>query len=275
MNAQSKRNSLVENSADILHFPAPQKTVDWKRMSGLAAGLGVQAFFLITVVSLYEFLRYGSDHPSPDWLWVDVLLACQFAVPHSLLLLPWTRRKLQPWIHSEFYGLFYCFFTCLSLQVLFCFWQSSGLSVWELKGSAQTVVLTGFYLSWAMLFYSLHLGGLGYQTGWTQWLHWWNRRKLPRREFAARSLYRWFRHPVYLSFLGLIWFTPVMTVEHAVLTGLWTVYIFLGSWLKDERLQFYLGDSYREYRTAVPGYPFMNHLPIVKRPAPDRMRSAA
>jgi len=79
----------------------------------------------------------------------------------------------------------------------------------------------------------------------------------PRRGFAERGAYRFLRHPVYLSFLGLIWFTPRMTLDHALLTGIWTVYIFLGSWLKDRRLTFYLGDKYRSYAAAVPGYPLV------------------
>ena len=48
-----------------------------------------------------------------------------------------------------------------------------------------------------------------------------------------------------------------MTLDHAILTGTLTTYIFIGSYLKDRRLEFYLGDTYREYATRVPGYPFL------------------
>ena len=81
-----------------------------------------------------------------------------------------------------------------------------------------------------------------------------------------RGAYLWLRHPVYLSFLGLIWFTPTMTADHAVLTGIWTTYIFVGSCLKDRRLLFYLGDSYRNYQAAVAGYPGMPLGPLARRP---------
>ncbi|MCA9028506.1 MAG: hypothetical protein KDA86_25070 [Planctomycetaceae bacterium] len=85
---------------------------------------------------------------------------------------------------------------------------------------------------------------------------------MPPRPFLEHGAYRWFRHPIYLSFLGLIWFTPRMTLDHALLTGWWTVYIFVGSYLKDERLAFYLGESYREYQRRVPGYPGMTFGPL-------------
>jgi protein-S-isoprenylcysteine O-methyltransferase Ste14 len=125
-------------------------------------------------------------------------------------------------------------------------------------------VWSGFYASWVSLFLSLRITGVGYQSGWTQWTYWLRRQPLPQREFRERGAYRWLRHPVYLSFLGLVWFTPRMSADHALLTGVWTVYVFIGSWLKDRRLFFYLGNAYREYASRVPGYPGMLFGPLGK-----------
>ena len=52
--------------------------------------------------------------------------------------------------------------------------------------------------------------------------------------------------------MGLIWFTPDMTIDRAALVAIWTVYIFLGSYLKDLRLIYYVGNAYREYQTECP-----------------------
>jgi protein-S-isoprenylcysteine O-methyltransferase Ste14 len=201
-------------------------------------------------------------------LLVDAALALQFAVPHSLLLWPPVQKRLKRWIAGEFYGSVYCVVTCLTLLVMFICWQTSSVTLWRAQGLAAVAIRLGFYASWCALFYSLHLTGLGYQTGWTQWRHWFLRTKPPRRTFQPRGAYRWFRHPVYVSFLGLIWFTPTMTLDHAVLTGLWTVYILYGSHLKDERLAFYLGDEYLQYRAAVPAYPLLRLVAHRKRPVP-------
>ncbi|MCA9061553.1 MAG: hypothetical protein KDA96_00760 [Planctomycetaceae bacterium] len=227
-----------------------------RRCAGLALGVGTQAAFAITVVYLFSFLRYGAFSDSRHWVAWDTMLALQFAIPHSLLLHPTTRKKLRPWITPEFYGVFFCLCTCASLGLIFRYWKAHPVVVWDLEGPAQTAMLAGFGFAWVSLLYSIHLTGLGYQTGWTQWLHWWNGRKQPRREFIPTSVYHVLRHPIYLSFLGLIWLTPRMSLDHALLTGIWTVYIFAGSALKDARLQFWLGESYLQYRQRVPGYPF-------------------
>jgi len=71
-----------------------------------------------------------------------------------------------------------------------------------------------------------------------------------------------------MSFLGLVWFTPDMTIDRVVLVGIWTVYIFLGSYLKDLRLIHYLGDTYRKYQSQVPAY-----VRVVSRGVAARMSS--
>lgn len=234
------------------------------RAAGIAFGLGTQLFFLATLCALFLFLRDGGSRVANNWLFVDCLLALQFAVIHSALLLPRTRTILSRFLPAQLYGCLFAVSTCVGLWLIFAYWRSSSYVVWEAHGWSRIVVCAGFYASWIGIVYSLKLVGLGYQTGWTQWLHWLRRESLPRREFFQRSVYAWIRHPVYFCFLGLIWFTPRMTADHAALTAIWTGYIFVGSYLKDRRLTFYLGDRYREYANRVPGYPGMLFGPLAK-----------
>ncbi len=192
----------------------------------------------------------------------------QFAIPHSVLLHPATRRWITRRLPSPFYGLLFCCATCASLWVLFAIWRGSPVIVWAWPESCRTAVEIGFFLSWATLLYGLSLTGLGYQTGLTPWWHWVRRRPVPPRQFHRVGAYRYCRHPVYLSFLGLVWLTPVVTLDRAVLIGLWTVYVGIGSYLKDERLAKLIGDPYRHYRNEVPAYPFLSRIsPLVGRPA--------
>jgi protein-S-isoprenylcysteine O-methyltransferase Ste14 len=69
----------------------------------------------------------------------------------------------------------------------------------------------------------------------------------PARPFVPQSVYRFLRHPVYLSFLGLVWLVPVVTLDRAVLIGILAVSIYVGSVVKERRLLFYVGDEYRSH----------------------------
>ncbi len=248
-------------------FPPLPSTL--RRALGLAAGVLVHLLFAVTVWQLFWFLKDGVTSGPEGSLLTNVVLALLFALPHSLLLHPKVRRRLSTWIAPPFYGLFYTVITCVTLLIIFACWRSSGPILWRFTGNARSLIEAAFYASWAALFYSLHLTGLGHQTGLTPWLAWVQRCPAPRREFAPRGLYRYLRHPVYVSFMGLVWFTPTMTLDHAVLTGVWTCYLLIGSWLKDRRLEYYVGDAYREYEARVAGFPLAIVGPLgkLKRPA--------
>ncbi len=228
-----------------------------ERGFGIALGIITQICFLITVGFLFEFLHHGRTQPSRHWFLIDGLLALQFGVVHSLLLHPAVKRQLTRRLKAEWYGLCFCLVTCGGLALVFVYWRGSPGMIWQATGATRIAVEVGFYASWVGLFHSLWLSGLSYQTGLTPWLHWVKREPAPRRQLVMHGTYRWLRHPAYLSFFGLIWCTSRMSWDHALLTGIWTVYIFIGSYLKDERLAFYAGSAYREYQARVPGYPFL------------------
>jgi protein-S-isoprenylcysteine O-methyltransferase Ste14 len=150
---------------------------------------------------------------------------------------------------------------------MFRLWGKSDIVVWQASGWMEWLILTCFYGSWAALFYSLYLTGLGYQTGLTQWWYWAIKKKTPVRQFVTKGAFRIMRHPVYMSFLGLIWFTPVMTLDHAVLTLVWTLYIYAGSYFKDRRLIRFIGRDYIEYGKKVSGLPGISFGSLRRFPA--------
>jgi protein-S-isoprenylcysteine O-methyltransferase Ste14 len=250
----------------------------WRRAGGIAAGVATHLLFALTVWHLYWFLAgkppnapLASASPNRGWaLAGNLVAALVFALPHSVLLHPTTRGRLKSWISPAFYGLFFCVTTCVTLLLVIATWQTSPVVVVEFTGLAGHVVRGCFYGSWMALFYSLHLGGLGWQTGLTPWLAWVRGVPVPRREFEIRSLYRWLRHPIYLSFLGLIWFNPRLTLDRVVLLTVWTGYILVGSWLKDLRLLRFIGEPYRQYMAQVPGYPLMPAGSLARVPLGNR-----
>ena len=246
-----------------------------RRAFGIAFGVGNHLLFAFTVWRLFWFLKGSEpDTPPGDSLLADSTLAISFVIPHSIMLLPVVRQRLTRLLPDAFYGSLFCVVTCASLLVVFANWQFSPAVIWQFTGTSRAIVRCCFYVSWIGLFYSLSLTGLGYQTGWTPWWYWVRGKPLPARRFLPRGAYLWLRHPVYLSFLGLIWFVPVMTADRAVLTATWTVYIFCGSWLKDQRLIHFLGDQYRHYQAEVPGYPGFFFGPLARVPMLSRREIA-
>jgi len=233
------------------------------RMLGIGFGFGNQLLFLATVWYLFWFLRDGSlGATEGSWLMRDCLLALMFAAAHSVMLYPPTRKRLSRWIPQAFYDSVFCVVTCITLLVLFFAWRTSPTVLWRFGPNATVGVQVAFVGCWGALVYSLALTGLGHQNGWTPFYHWLRRQTPPRRQFRPSGAYRLIRHPVYLSFLGLVWFTPRMTLDHAALTAIWTGYIFYGSFLKDRRLMRFIGTPYREYMRRVPGWP---GLQLVRR----------
>jgi protein-S-isoprenylcysteine O-methyltransferase Ste14 len=236
-----------------------------RRTAGILYGFGNQILFLVTVWYLFWFLRDGAISRSHGhWILRDCGLAILFAVGHSWMLVPRTRKMLTRWIPASFYDSTFCVVTCVSLLALFFGWRASETVIWQASGRVAGVIHGCFYLCWGALFYSLALTGLGYQNGWTPFYHWLRRQKAPRREFRPRGAYKLIRHPVYLSFLGLVWFTPTMTLDHAALTTIWTAYLFYGSFLKDRRLEHLIGQPYIDYRRHVPGFPLVTHGPLAR-----------
>ena len=69
-------------------------------------------------------------------LWIDALLVAQFAIPHSVLLLPAIRQRLTRIDPSAFYGCFYCMVTCASLLTMFAAWQPQSTVIWETSGTS-------------------------------------------------------------------------------------------------------------------------------------------
>ena len=254
-----------------------------RRGCGIFFGVATHALFAFTVWHLVWFLKGptplvdaglgahadggGALAVAGRSLCIDALLAVVFAVPHSVLLLPAVRKRLvAAGIAGPFYGCFFCVATCLTLLVTILAWQPITLVVWRWPEPVGTLVAWAFVASWAALFYSLSLTGLGWQTGWTPWWRWVRGQRPPPRPFVVRGAYRFLRHPVYLSFLGLVWFVPVVTLDRAVLIAVWTVYIFAGSVLKDRRLLFFIGEEYRSYQSEVPGYPGVPMGPLARIP---------
>lgn len=104
-----------------------------RRTLGIAAGVLTHALFAFTFWRLVPFLWGSVPHVIGN-VWIDVPLAAQFGMVHSALLHPSTRKRLERYIASPFYGCFFCIVTCLTLLPMMAYWQSSTQIVWQFSG---------------------------------------------------------------------------------------------------------------------------------------------
>jgi len=234
-----------------------------RRTLGIAAGVLTQVLFVATVWRLAPFL-WEIPPSNAGSLWIDLLLAAQFNVVHSFLLYPAVRDRVERIVPTAFYSCFFCVVTCLGLLLLMSCWRSNPMVLWQFTRAGRVGMAIACGVAWMGLFYSLYLAGLGYQTGLKPWWYWVRGRKPPRRSFQPRGAFRLLRHPVYASFLALIWCTPTVTLDRGLLIAICTGYVYVGSCLKDRRLLFYMGAAYRQYQARVPGYPGMPFGPLAR-----------
>jgi protein-S-isoprenylcysteine O-methyltransferase Ste14 len=256
-----------------------------KRTFWVVAGAAAQLLFAYTVYQLFAFLYAGTgdllgiepipgalvanseraSRPLSYRLAVDLLLLVQFGLAHSALLYPAVRQRIELVMPDKLYGSFYATVASATVLLTATFWQPLPGIAYETRGVLAWALFAGFLTSWVGLFYSLSLTGLGFQTGLTPWWAYVRQREVPRRAFVTTGAYQFLRHPIYLSFVGLMWCAPSMTTDHLLMASGWTVYVYIGSVLKDHRLLFFLGDRYRVYMMRVPGYPLIPWGPLARR----------
>jgi len=231
----------------------------------LVFGFLTQVAFGLTAAILFLFLTgtlIPLRHPTP-YAWVlDLTLALQFGIVHSVLLLPAVRRRLTRALPDALYGCFFCAMTSISVLLTIVLWKPFGPTIWNYRHLG--IAYLPYLGSWMALLYSIWVSGAGYQTGWTPFWAWLRGRELPARGIPQTGLYRCLRHPIYLSFLCILWTPVLLSLDRLMLNVIWTVYTFAGSYLKDERLAYYLGEAYRDYQRRVPGYPFFPFGPLAR-----------
>ncbi|MEJ2512493.1 MAG: isoprenylcysteine carboxylmethyltransferase family protein [Anaerolineales bacterium] len=65
------------------------------------------------------------------------------------------------------------------------------------------------------------------------------------------GLYRYMRHPLYTFSLLVLWLTPTMTRNFALLYAALTVYIIIGAIFEERKLLQTFGAAYQEYRACI------------------------
>lgn len=185
-------------------------------------------------------------------LTVDAALLALFAIQHSGMARPAFKRWLTRYIPEAAERSTYVLLSTVCLAALMYFWAPLGGQVWNVSGAfGQSVLLSLYFASWALLLYATflinHFDLFGLRQAWYALRD----KPIVELQFVTPALYRLVRHPIYVGWLGIMWFTPTMTVTHLVFAVGSTLYIFLGIKLEERDLEA-AHPEYRQYKAKVP-----------------------
>lgn len=233
-----------------------------QRAVALGYGLMCHGLFALAVLAMVANLFFGLQL---DWVrwdvqrpWlVDLALVLQFPVLHSVFLTrPGTRvlRWLAPGSQDGTLDTtLFAMVSAVQVGALFVCWVPLGAPVTTTHGALYGVLSVGFVLGWALLGMAMWEAGLGVQTGATGWtaLYRGDRPRYPRG-FPQAGLHGLCRHPIYASFVLILWTGPVWSLDRLVLAIPLTAYCVLGPRLKEARYRARHGRAYARYAAARP-----------------------
>lgn len=232
-----------------------------KRFLIFAYGVLSYAFFLAVFLYAIGFIGNIAVPKSIDSapvlplgasLLINLCLLGLFAIQHSGMARPAFKRWLTRYIPKASERSTYVLLSSLCLAVMMWFWAPLGGMVWDASNSLVANALTGLYFaSWGLLLYATslinHFDLFGLHQAWNALLD----REPPAQKFVTPALYRVVRHPIYVGWLGIMWFTPTMTMTHLVFAAVSTAYILVAIQLEEADLKA-AHPEYAQYKRKVP-----------------------
>lgn len=241
-----------------------------KRLFTLLYGAGGYVIGLVSVAYMTAFLAdfavpKGISDGETTTLWnaalVDAGLVALFGFHHSLFARTWFKRWWTRIIPASIERATYLYTTAIMTAVLVIFWQPLPVTLLRFEATWSIALMIALYLSaWGMMlgatFHFGHFSFFGLAQAWAAF-----RQSPPatNTQLTTRWLYALVRHPISLGWMITPWLTPHLTLGHVVFAFSTLIYILVVTPLEEADLIEELGESYRNYRKAVPAF-----LPLSK-----------
>lgn len=231
------------------------------RLFGLIYGVLAYAMFLASFsyaicfvgnIVVPKTIDVGAESPLLLAATINVLLLGTFAVQHSVMARQGFKRAWTQVVPRHLERPTYVLFASSALMLLLWQWRPIPQTVWEVHGTAATILSLTFWLGWAIVLTSTflinHFELFGLKQVWT----FLRGKEHKEASFRTPFLYKIVRHPLYLGFVIGFWSTPRMSLGHLIFAIATTGYILLGIYFEERDLVKAHGMVYHAYREQVP-----------------------
>lgn len=182
---------------------------------------------------------------------INAALLSVFAVQHSVMARPWFKSWWTKFVPVPIERSTYVLFSNAAMILLFAFWKPMGGTLWNVDGTARIVLYALFGLGWLTVLYATFLVNHFDLFGMRQVTLYLLNKPYTQLPFREPSLYKHVRHPLYVGWIMVFWFTPTMTISHLLFAIATTAYILIAIQFEERDLSKAL-PGYSEYRKRVP-----------------------
>jgi Putative protein-S-isoprenylcysteine methyltransferase len=234
-----------------------------QRLFYVAYGVGCHLLFLATYVYMAgffgNFLVPKSIDSAPSdalaGIVINISLIAVFSLQHSIMARPWFKERWTRIVPKPIERSTYVLLSCVALFVLMWQWRSLTGVVWDVEQPVGRMLLwglfaAGWFLVPAVSLMINHFDLFGTRQVWL----FWKRKPYTDLPFKTPALYSRIRHPLYVGWALAFWATPTMTVGHALLAGVLTLYMAIAVVFEERDLVQHFGKGYREYQRRVPKF---------------------
>lgn len=184
-----------------------------------------------------------------DVIW-NFFLILLFGIQHSIMARDWFKKWWKEIIPASVERVTYLLFSSIILGIIILNWQPINIVIWDLRGSAIAVFITGLSILGlfiiAISVFSLSASDF---SGWRQINESLDEPIEPLLQTPL--FYKFVRHPIYFGFLISFWATPYLTIGHLFFAFLMSAYIYIGAALEERNLVDKFGIEYRIYQQDV------------------------
>lgn len=201
----------------------------------------------------------GSDFYSS--LAINLLLLIMFGLQHSVMARKSFKNRYKSYFPASTIRSTYILLSSIILGVVIWLWQPMPQVLVEFTETWQRITIYTLYgVGWFVGIFSTflidHFDLFGLKQAWS---HWKGENQF-QYQFRTPLLYKLVRHPIYLGWFMIHWFTPVLTLGHILYATVITIYIYIAISYEEQDLVDQFGDEYIEYKKTTPKL-----IPYVKK----------